>query len=95
MGDQLKSNVLSANHWLRFAFMLLFAVFIQVAAAVMWVVVIVQFLFALLTGQVNENLRSFADSLSRFIFQTWRYLSYNTEEKPYPFQDWPNNCEHD
>ncbi len=91
MSDEVQKKAASGEHWLRLAFMLLFAVIIQVAAAVMWVVVIVQFLFALFTGSDNENLRSFGHSLSVFIFRTWQFLSYNSEEKPFPFQDWPES----
>lgn len=91
MSDEVRKKAASGEHWLRLAFMLLFAVIIQVAAAVMWVVVIVQFLFALFTGSDNENLRGFGHSLSVFIFSTWQFLSYNSEEKPFPFQDWPES----
>lgn len=91
MDEKMKSNLLSSTHWLRLVFMVLFAVILQVAAAVMWVVVILQFLFSLFTGQNNDNLREFGHSLSVFIYQTWQFLSYNSEEKPYPFQDWPDS----
>ncbi len=91
MSDEIQKNAASGEHWLRLAFMLLFAVILQVAAAVMWVVVIVQFLFALFTGSNNENLRSFGHSLSVFIFRIWQFLSYNCEDKPFPFQDWPES----
>src|SRR5690606_36175239 len=60
-----------------------------IARVVMWVVVIVQFLFALITGQDNVNLRQFGLALSTFIFQTLKFLTYNSEEKPFPFSDWP------
>jgi hypothetical protein len=90
MDDKLKSNLLSSSHWLRVVFMVLFAIILQVAAAVMWVVVILQFLFSLFTGQGNGNLSKLGHSLSTFIFQTWQFLSYNSDEKPYPFQDWPS-----
>lgn len=91
MSEDIRKNATSGEHWLRLAFMLLFAVIIQVAAAVMWVVVIVQFLFALFTGSDNRNLRNFGHRLSVFIFQTWQFLSYNREDKPFPFQDWPES----
>lgn len=90
MDEKLKSNLLSGRHWLRVVFMVLFALILQVAAAVMWVVVVLQFLFSLCAGEANANLRKFGHSLATFIYQTWQFLSYNTEEKPYPFQDWPS-----
>jgi len=89
MDEQLKSNLTSSKHWLRLVYMLLFAVFLQVALAVMWVLVVIQFLFALITGNDNGNLRNFGHSLSRFIFQAIQFLTYNSEEKPFPFADWP------
>lgn len=89
MNDQLKSNLTSSKHWLRLIFMLLFAVLFQVAIAVMWVLVCIQFLFALVTGADNIKLRSFGDSLGKYIYQTIAFLTYNAEDKPFPFSDWP------
>lgn len=89
MDEKLKSNLLSSSHWLRLIFMLLFSLLVQVAAAVMWVVVVLQFLFNLFTGSSNEQLSSFGASLVLYIYQCWQFLSYGSEEKPYPFQDWP------
>src|SRR5690606_6021877 len=49
------------------------------------------FLFALITGNDNRQLRKFGDSLSIFIFDTLQFLIYNSEEKPFPFADWPES----
>ncbi|SMF64417.1 protein of unknown function [Alteromonadaceae bacterium Bs31] len=89
MDEQLKSNLTSGKHWLRLVYMVLFAIMLQVSLAVMWVLVVVQFLFALISGNDNRNLRKFGDSLSQFIFQAIQFLTYNSEEKPFPFSDWP------
>ncbi len=89
MDEQLKSNLTSSKHWFRLLFMIMFALLLQVALAVMWVLVGVQFLFALISGSDNRNLRKFGDSLSQFIFETIQFLTYNSEDKPFPFSDWP------
>lgn len=88
--DNLKSNILSPDHWIRLVFMILFGLVLQVASLVVGVVVLLQFLFALLTGADNENLRAFGASLTRYIADTLKFLTYNSEEKPFPFADWPN-----
>ena len=93
--DQLKSNLQSSKHWLRLVFMLLFAAILQVASIVMWVLVIVQFLFSLVTGVDNPNLRKFGHSLSIYIFHTLKFLTYASEEKPFPFADWPQSADVD
>lgn len=91
MDEQLKSNLTSSKHWLRLVFMLLYAGLLQLAILVMWVVVALQFVFSLLTGNDNSKLRGFGHSLSMFIYQSLQFLSYNSDEKPYPFSDWPES----
>ena len=87
--EAIKSNITSSKHWLRLIFMIIFAAILQVASLVMWILVIVQFICSLLTGQDNPNLRKFGHSLSIYIFDTLKFLSYASEEKPFPFADWP------
>lgn len=87
--QQLKSNLTSSKHWLRLLFMVFFAAILQLASVIMWVLVIVQFLFSLITGQDNQQLRRFGHSLSRYIYDVLRFLVYSSEEKPFPFADWP------
>ncbi len=89
MNEELKFNLTSSKHWLRLVYMLLFSLILHVSSLIVWVLVIVQFLFALITGNDNGNLRRFGDSLSQYIFQTLQFLTYNTEDKPFPFADWP------
>ena len=87
--EQIKSNLTSSKHWLRLLFMLVFAAVLQVASIIMWVLVIAQFIFSLITGEDNLQLRKFGHSLSVYIFDTLKFLTYASEEKPFPFADWP------
>lgn len=87
--DELKSNLLSPQHWLRLIFMLLFVVVLYIAGTVIGVLVALQFLFALITGKDNANLRTLGGSISTYIYQALQFLTYNSEEKPFPFSDWP------
>lgn len=89
--EQLKSNLTSSKHWLRLIFMLLFAAVLQLASLVMWILVAVQFLFSLITGEDNEHLRRFGHSLSTYIYEVLKFLCYSSEEKPFPFADWPTD----
>lgn len=89
--DQLKSNLTSSKHWLRLVFMLLFAAVLQLASIVMWVLVAAQFLFSLITGEDNQHLRRFGHSLSSYIYDVLKFLCYSSEEKPFPFADWPRD----
>jgi hypothetical protein len=58
----------------------------------LWVfafVVMIQFGFLLITGQVNVNLKGFNKEVGSFLTDLIQYLSFQTDEKPFPFRDWP------
>ncbi len=58
----------------------------------LWVfafVVLIQFGFLLITGQVNKNLKGFNQEVGLFIYDMIKYLSFQTNQKPFPFRDWP------
>ncbi|GLQ30074.1 DUF4389 domain-containing protein [Litoribrevibacter albus] len=81
------------NKLLRLAFMVLFAVIYRLLDVVLLLLVIAQYLFHLLTDKDNETLRQLGDGISCYYYQIFQYLTYNTEEKPFPFSDWPTTSE--
>ena len=36
-----------------------------------------------------ERLQSFTQDLNTFIYSALQYVTFNTDEKPFPFCDWP------
>ena len=89
METPLKANLTNKGTWIRLVYMILFAVIFSVAEIVTWVVVAVQFLFRLFTGEVNEPLRDFGYRLAVYFHEVVAFLTYHTERKPYPFAPWP------
>ncbi len=75
--------------WVRGLFMLLFVAIYNVTAILIGAVAILQFAWKLIGGETNPRLLSFGEDLSRFFYQILRFLTFNTEEKPFPFADWP------
>jgi len=93
--DDLSQHVKSRSTWVRFVFMLLFAVIFYVAEMVLFAVAAIQFLFKLFSGDSNERLAGFGASLARYLEQVARFLTYNTEVMPFPFSDWPEGAPED
>ena len=89
MDENIKGNIVSQNTWIRGLYMLLFALIYSIAEIVFTAVAIFQFLAVLLTGRPNELLLNFGQSLSTYIYQTIRFFTFNSDEKPYPFSPWP------
>lgn len=86
-----KDRLLSVDHWLRFAFMVLFLLILGVVSYLIVALVILQFFWALIAGEGNDKLRDFGSSVARFIHHVLRFLTYNTDDKPFPFADWPES----
>ena len=67
---------------------LLFALIGWLSLWVFGVVVLVQFGFLLITGQLNSNLKAFNGALGDFLSDIIKFVSFQTNEKPFPFQSW-------
>lgn len=87
---QIKQNLLTPSTWLRAIIMLAFILFFYyIGIYVVIFTIIIQFGFVLIAGKYHEPLLTFGESLSTYIHQLMRYLTYNTDEKPFPFNNWP------
>ncbi len=89
--EQLKENVSNKNQWTRIIYMLLFAIILYLSMMVVWLVVFVQLLFALFTGKPNQDIADFAADLSRYVYRVVAFLTYTSEQRPFPFNDWKGN----
>ena len=89
--EAIKHNLTTPDHWLRALFMVLFVILLEVAGVVMLATIVLQFLFAIISGGPNENLRQLGSQIASYIYQVLQFLIYNTEEKPFPFAEWPED----
>ncbi len=84
-----KENLKESRSWLRGLYMLVVLALGFIACLLVLAVTAFQFILALLTRQPNAQLISFGSSLAEYIHQTINYLIYNTEDRPFPFAEWP------
>ncbi len=87
--EEIKTHVKSRNTWVRLLYMVIFLFFAWVASFVFGVVILVLWLWQLFTGKPNPQVREFGQSLSTWGYQVLSFLSFNTEELPFPFDTWP------
>lgn len=86
--EQIKNNLKDTNQWIRILYMVLFAIILYFAMMVTGILVVVQALFALITGEDNKNLRELGAGLAKYINQIYLFLTYNDSRKPFPFAKW-------
>jgi hypothetical protein len=91
MTDETTKSYQDRSVWLRGLYMLIFTFFLGVAKFVTFVVVIFQFLSVLLTRKTNERLIRLGQSLSTYQYQIIMFLTYNSEDHPFPMGEWPDN----
>lgn len=79
------------NIWIRGLFMLLMALILHVAGTVLFIIALIQFLIMLINDIPNARLVSFGRSLARYFRQIVNFMTFATEEIPFPFNDWPTS----
>ena len=87
--SDLKESVTSDAFWLKTLYLIGFFIVYRVLDLVILLLGAVQWGFRLLTGEANRELASFGGSLGTYVGEIIHYLSGASEEKPFPFKDWP------
>ncbi len=90
MDPQFKEHITAKTTWVRGLYILLFAIVYSIAEILVVAVVLFQFLSTLLSGKNNQQLLRFGRQLSDFVRQLLMFITYNSEEKPFPFGPWPS-----
>ena len=80
-----EDNLKSKDTWIRLVFMVVYAVIASVSSFVVSVVVVLGFLAVLFTGERNRQLMVAGETLANYIRELLSYLTYNTDDKPFPF----------
>jgi hypothetical protein len=89
MSNDIKDNIKQQSTWIRGLYMVLFSIFYTIADFVLFAVIVFQFVLKLFTGGTNDRLRKLGLSISTYIYEILQFLSFNSEQHPYPFGTWP------
>jgi len=84
-GIPIEEHIKSRSTWQRLVFMVVLYVLATLASAVGSVVVVLGFLWVLFTGETNRQLQRAGQVIAAYIYEIIRYLSYNTDDRPFPF----------
>ncbi len=76
--------------WLRGLFMLLMGVAFHICATILFVAALLQFFMQLLSDAPNARLAHFGRNLGSYMRQIVHFLTFATEETPFPFSEWPS-----
>jgi len=90
----MEANLKSKATWTRLLFMVVACILMSIASFVGSFVVVLGFLWVLFTGDVNPQVKQVGQSLAAYIYEIIRYLTFNTNDRPFPLgNDWPSGSE--
>ena len=88
--DDIVGNLREPSAWARVIFMLGFSIVLyMVVIPLTLLLALAQALFSVFSGEDNDNLRNFGALLLAYISQVVRFLTFNSDERPFPFSDFP------
>lgn len=76
--------------WVRVLLMLLMGLAFHIAVTILGAVALVELLFAAISDGPNERLQHFGRGLGQYLRQITDFLSFASEDVPFPFSDWPS-----
>jgi hypothetical protein len=86
-----EEHIRSKATWQRLLFMLILGLLFSVGVTVGCILVILQFFWVLFTGETKRELSAVGRQLAEYGRQVALYMTFNTEDRPFPFDlDWPS-----
>lgn len=76
--------------WIRFLYMIAFWFLGNIAFSVAIFLGAVQFVVVLITGDKNEELRSFSRNLIQYVWECLAFVVFIREDKPFPLGRFPS-----
>ena len=74
---------------IRILYLILFYLIYRVTDLVLLLVMLVQTILNIFSGEPSASIKLFGKSLGVYLLQISEFLSYASDEKPFPFSDWP------
>ncbi len=90
MKEEIKQRLEKNETWQRGFYMLFFIFIYGVSKFIIIGIMLFQSATIILTGKTNEQLLKFGQNLSTYLYQITIFLTFNSEQRPFPFSEWPD-----
>ncbi len=76
--------------WKRLLYIIAFLFINSLLKGVVMIAAILQFIHVLLKDNPNPNIAEFSQGLSNYSYSISRFVTFLSDEKPFPFGPWDN-----
>jgi len=77
--------------FIRTGYIVLFAILYSIAEIVLSAIVIFQIVHTFIRNDINLRLKKFSAEINIYVYDILQYVTFNSEVKPYPFNEWKKN----
>lgn len=89
--EQVRAELYVApSPWRRLLAMVVLGMCFTVAQSLMFLIAVIQFIWTFRGTEPNENLVEFSQALGKWFVQTTDFLTFGTEDRPFPWSKWPS-----
>ena len=81
------------NIFVRLLYTVFFFIIFEILKTIIQVSVLFQYVYLLISKTYSEPVRNFTNKVSIYAYKVLRYVALNENEKPYPFNDFPQVIE--
>jgi hypothetical protein len=88
--EDLKNHVKDKDTWLRFIYLVVISIAFYLSIMLTFATAIFQFLARLFSGSSFTGMAEFGENLSIYHRQVTRFLTFASDERPFPFAPFPS-----
>jgi len=79
------SVVEPGNFFVRLFYIVVYIIILGIVRFVLWAVLLVQMVLHLVGAKPSVKAQKTGQAVADYIYRVWLYLSYSTDDKPFPF----------
>lgn len=73
------------NFFVRLLYIVSFVIILGIVRFVLWGILVLQMVLHLFGASPSPSAQRMGKDVAEYVYRIWLYLSYNTDEKPFPF----------
>ena len=89
----LSENIKEPSIWVNFFLKVIYLIFLNFIIPFLGFITLLQLLFSLGSKKPNNNLISFSKKISIYIYQIINFITYSSDERPWPFNPFPDKAD--
>ena len=89
----LSENIKEPSIWVNFFLKVIYLIFLNFIIPFLGFITLLQLLFNLGSKKPNDNLISFSKKISIYIYQIINFITYSSDERPWPFNPFPDKAD--